>query len=288
LVSVEIKTVAVIGAGTMGNGIAQVIAQAGYSVIMTDIKDEFLAKGMSAIGGSLDRLIRKGSLKEEDKKAILARIKTTIDMKEARNAQLVIESAPEVLELKANIFKELDAACPPETILASNTSALPISAISTAVKRKDKVIGIHFMNPAPLMKGVEVIVSTYTSQDTIDISKAFVKAIGKEPCEAKDYAGFIVSRLIDVLVNEATQCVMDGNKPEEIDKAMRLCCNFPMGPLELCDLTGADIVLHGLETMKVEFGDRMNAVPLLKSQVRSGALGRKTGRGFYDHTQPKK
>jgi 3-hydroxybutyryl-CoA dehydrogenase len=281
----EIKTVAVIGAGTMGNGIAQVIAAAGLNVIMTDIKDEFLAKGMNTIAGSLDRLIKKGTCTEDQKKAILARIKTTIDMKEAKNAQLVIESAPEILELKANIFKELEAICPPETILASNTSALPISAIATAIKRKDRVIGIHFMNPVPMLKGVEVIVSTYTSPETVEASKNFVKAIGKEPCEAKDYAGFIVSRLVDVLMNEAVQCVMDGNKPEEVDKAMRLCCNFPLGPLELCDLAGADIVLHGLETMEKEFGERLKAVPLLKSQVRSGALGRKTGKGFYDYAK---
>jgi len=285
---VDIKTVAVIGAGTMGNGIAQVVAQAGYNVIMTDIKDEFLAKGMSTIGGSLDRLIKKGTLQEADKTAILGRIKTTIDLKEARNAQMVIESAPEILDLKASIFKDLESICPPETILASNTSALPISAISTSIKRKDKVIGIHFMNPVPVMKGVEVIVSTSTSAETVEASKNFVKSLGKEPCEAKDYAGFIVSRLVDVLMNEAIQCVMDGNKPEEVDKAMRLCANHPIGPLELCDLAGADIVLHGLETMEKEFGERLKANPLLKSQVRSGALGRKTGRGFYDYTQPKK
>jgi len=255
---------------------------------MTDIKDEFLAKGMSTIGGSLDRLIKKGTLQEADKTAILGRIKTTIDLKEARNAQLVIESAPEILDLKASIFKDLESICPPETILASNTSALPISAISTSIKRKDKVIGIHFMNPVPVMKGVEVIVSTSTSAETVEASKNFVKSLGKEPCEAKDYAGFIVSRLVDVLMNEAIQCVMDGNKPEEVDKAMRLCANHPIGPLELCDLAGADIVLHGLETMEKEFGERLKANPLLKSQVRSGALGRKTGRGFYDYTQPKK
>jgi 3-hydroxybutyryl-CoA dehydrogenase len=138
------------------------------------------------------------------------------------------------------------------------------------------------------MKGVEVIVSTSTSAETVEASKNFVKSLGKEPCEAKDYAGFIVSRLVDVLMNEAIQCVMDGNKPEEVDKAMRLCANHPIGPLELCDLAGADIVLHGLETMEKEFGERLKANPLLKSQVRSGALGRKTGRGFYDYTQPKK
>jgi 3-hydroxybutyryl-CoA dehydrogenase len=282
---VEIKTVAVIGAGTMGNGIAQVVAQGGYNVIMTDVKDEFLAKGMSTIGNSLDRLIKKAVIQEADKKAILARIKPTLDMKEAKNAQLVIESAPEILDLKAGIFKELDAVCPPETILASNTSALPISAISMAVKRKDKVVGIHFMNPVPLMKGVEIIVSTYTSADTVETAKNFVKAIGKESCEARDYAGFIVSRIVDAYINEGVKCVMDGNKPEEVDKAMRLCCNFPMGPLELCDLAGADVALHGMETMEAEFGERIKPAALLKSQVRSGALGRKTGKGFYDYTK---
>ena len=293
-----IKTVAVIGAGTMGTGIAQVAAQAGYNVILimenlqspVDDKDlpclqrEYCAKSIAPIGGNLDRLIKKGLIQEADKKAILGRIKGTVDMKEAKNAQLVIESVAETMELKSNIFKDLDAICPPETILATNTSTLPISAISSFIKRKDKVIGIHFMNPVPVMKGVEVIVSTFTSQDTVDTSRTFVKTLGKEPCEAKDYAGFIVSRLLDVLINEAIQCVMDGNKPEEVDKAMKLCCNFPIGPLELCDLVGADVVLHGLETIENEFGERLKPVPLLKSQVRSGALGRKTGKGFYDYT----
>ena len=293
----EIKTVAVIGAGTMGSGIAQVAAQAGYNVILimenlqgpiaekdlTRLQAEYCLRGIAPIGVSLDRLIKRGLIQEADKKAILGRIKGTVNMNEAKAAQLVIESVTETLELKSSIFKDLDAICPPETILASNTSTLPISAISSSIKRKDRVIGIHFMNPVPVMKGVEVILSTFTSQDTADTSKNFVKSLDKEPCEAKDHAGFIVSRLLDVLINEAVQCVMDGNKPEEVDKAMKLCCNFPIGPLELCDLVGADVVLHGLETMENEFGERLKAVPLLKSQVRSGALGRKTGKGFYDY-----
>ena len=283
----EIKNVAVIGAGVMGSGIAQVTAAAGYNVVMTDVKEEFLVKAVANIGNSLNRMIKKGTLQEAEKKAIIARIKTATDLNAVKECQLVIESAPEILELKSNIFKQLESLCPTETILASNTSALPISAIASAIKRKDKVIGIHFMNPVPLMKGVEVIVSTHTSQDTIESSKEYVKKIGKESCEARDYAGFIVSRLVDVLMNEAMLCVMDGNKPEEVDKAMRLCCNFPIGPLELSDLAGADIVMHGLETMEKEFGERLKPCPLLKSQVRSGQLGRKTGKGFYDYTQPK-
>jgi 3-hydroxybutyryl-CoA dehydrogenase len=284
----EIKTVGVIGAGTMGNGIAQVTAAAGYSVVMTDIKDEFLAKGLATIEKSLDRQIKKGTIQDADKKALLSRITTSVDIKAVKDCQLDIESAPEILELKAGIFKQLEAICSPETILASNTSALPISAIASAIKRKDKVIGIHFMNPVPMMKGVEVIVSTHTSKDTIDSSKAYVTKIGKESCEARDYAGFIVSRLVDALINEAALCVMDGNKPEEIDKAVKLCLNHPMGPLELADLAGNDIVLHGLETMHKEFGERLRPCPLLLSQVRSGQLGRKTNKGFYDYAQPAK
>jgi 3-hydroxybutyryl-CoA dehydrogenase len=285
---VEIKKVGVIGAGTMGNGIAQVTAAAGYDVVMTDIKEEFCAKGIDTISKSLDRQIKKGTLQEAGKKEILGRIKTSINISDVKDCQLVIESAPEILELKAGIFKQLEAICSPETILASNTSALPISAIASAIKRKDKVIGIHFMNPVPMMKGVEVIISTHTSQDTITTSKDYVKKIGKEACEARDYAGFIVSRLVDALINEAILCVQDGNKPEEVDKAVKLCLAHPMGPLELCDLAGSDIVLHGLETMHKEFGERLRPCPLLLSQVRSGQLGRKTNKGFYDYNQPAK
>ena len=179
----------------------------------------------------------------------------------------------------------MDSICPEHTILASNTSALPISSMATATKRQPKVIGIHFMNPVPIMKGVEMIRGRHTSDETFQASKAFVESLGKEPCEAVDYAGFIVSRILDAMLNEAFYCVMDGNKPEEVDKAMKICANFPMGPLELCDLVGADIVLHGLETLHGEFGDRLLPAPLLTSMVRAGDLGRKTGRGFYGYTK---
>ena len=280
-----IKSVFVIGAGTMGNGIAQVSAQAGYDVTMSDIKDEFVKKGLDTIDKSLDRSVKKGTLQESEKAAIMARIRTTLDVKDARSADLVIEAAPEILDLKKSIFKQLDEVCQADAILATNTSSLPIGEIAAVTKRPQKVVGIHFMNPVPVMKGVEVIPGRATAPDVLAASKEYVKKIGKEPCEARDYAGFIVSRLVDALMNEAFWCVMDGNKPEEVDKAVKLCLNHPMGPLELCDLAGADIVLHGLETMYKEFGERLMPAPLLKNMVRSGDLGRKTGRGFYDYTQ---
>ena len=282
-----IQKVFVIGAGQMGNGIAQVTAQAGYEVIMSDIKDEFVKKGMDTISKSLDRGVKKGTMTEAQKAEIMARIKTTTNNNDAKDADMVIEAAPEILDLKKSIFKTLDAVCKPGAILATNTSSLPVGELATSVKDPARFIGIHFMNPVPVMKGVEVIPGRKTSAATLEAAKEYVKKIGKEPCEARDYAGFIVSRLVDALMNEAFWCVMDGNKPEEVDKAVKLCLNHPMGPLELCDLAGADTVLHGLETMYGEFGERLMPAPLLKNMVRSGDYGRKSGKGFYDYTQQK-
>lgn len=281
----EIKNVFVLGAGVMGNGIVQVAAQAGYKATMEDVSQEVLQKGLASIERRLSRGVDKGRISEDDKTDIMSRISTATDISGARDADLVIEAIPEILELKINTFKELDSLCPEHTILASNTSALPISAMAAATKRQPKVIGIHFMNPVPMMKGVEIIPGRHTSDETLQTSKEFVQSLGKEPCEAVDYAGFIVSRIVDAMMNEAFHCVMDGNKPEQVDRAMRFCCNFPMGPLELCDLAGADIVLHGLETMRKEFGDRLRPASLLVSMVRAGDLGRKTGLGFYDYTK---
>jgi 3-hydroxybutyryl-CoA dehydrogenase len=280
-----INKVFVIGAGQMGNGIAQVTAQAGYDVMMSDIKDEFIQKGMDTISKSLDRGVKKGMITEADKTAIIARIKTTTDNKDARDADLVIEAAPEILDLKKSIFEQLDEICKPDAILATNTSSLPISEIATVVKNPGRFIGIHFMNPVPVMKGVEVIVGKQTAPATVEIAKEYIKKIGKEACEAQDHAGFIVSRLVDALMNEAFWCLMDGNKPEEVDKAVKFCLNHPMGPLELCDLAGADTVLHGLETMHAEFGDRLKPAPILEDLVKKGNFGRKTGKGWYDYTQ---
>lgn len=281
----EIKSVFVMGAGAMGSGIAQVVAEAGYRAIMEDTSEDFVGKGLKNIEKSLGRKVSKGVMSDSDRAIIESRINTTTDIRGAREADLVIEAIPEDLRLKMEAFKELDSICAEHTILASNTSTLPISALAAATKRQTKVIGIHFMNPAPVMKGVEIIRGRHTSDETFQASKAFVESLGKEPCEAVDYAGFIVSRILDAMLNEAFYCVMDGNKPEEVDKAMRICANFPMGPLELCDFVGADIVLHGLEALHGEFGDRLRPAPLLASMVRTGDLGRKTGRGFYDHTK---
>ena len=279
-----IKNVFVVGAGVMGSGIVQVSAEAGYNVILMDIKSEFVKKGLDAIGKGLDRKVKKGAMQESDKAVVLSRIKTSVALKDAQDADLVIEAALEDMKVKKDIFRQLDEICKPDAILGTNTSSLPIGEIATATRRPQKVIGIHFMNPVPVMKGVEVIPGRHTSTDVLEASKAYIKSLGKEPCEARDYAGFIVSRLVDALMNEAILCVMDGNKPEEVDKAVKLCLNHPMGPLELCDLAGADIVLHGLETMYAEFGERLRPAPFLKNMVRSGDYGRKTGRGFYDYT----
>jgi 3-hydroxybutyryl-CoA dehydrogenase len=280
----EIKRIFIQGAGTMGSGIVQVSAQAGFEVLMMDLSTELVQKGMNSIEKSLQRGIDKGKMKLEEKSVILSRIKPVTDIKEAKGADIAIEAVFEDLEIKKKVFKALDEVCPPHAILASNTSALPIAAMASATKKPDKVLGLHFMNPVPIMRGVEIIRAMTTSDETMAIGREYLKRLGKEIVEAVDYAGFIVSRVLDAMLNEAVRCVMDGNKPEEIDKAMKICTNFPLGPLELIDLAGVDIVLHGLETMEKDFGDRYHPAPLLRQMVRAGHLGRKTGKGFYNYT----
>jgi len=282
---VEIKSVAVIGAGTMGSGIAQVCAAAGYRVNLNDVSAESLDRALANIRESLSRFAAKGKISADGVEATLGRITTTTDPDlAAREADLVIEAVFEDLELKKQVFARLDAIAPPHAVLASNTSSLPITALAAATRRPEKVVGLHFMNPVPLMKGVEVIRARLTSDETMASALEFVKSLGKIPAEAVDYAGFIVSRILDVMLNEAVYCVMDGNRPEEIDRAMKVCCNFPMGPLELIDLAGADILLNVMECLRREFGDKYRPAPLLVQMVRAGHLGRKTGRGFYEYS----
>jgi 3-hydroxybutyryl-CoA dehydrogenase len=281
-----IKTVFIAGAGSMGSGIAQVTAQAGYAVLLEDINEAFVQRGLNSIGASLDRFIKKGQLTAAAKEQIVSRIHPVTGLAAAAGADLVIEAIPENLDLKVAFFREIDTVCPSHAILASNTSSMPISAMAAATQRRDKVMGMHFMIPAPVIKGVELIRTKYTSEETLAAGREFIQSLGKEPCEAVDYAGFIVTRILDAMMNEAVRCAMDGNRPEEIDKAMRVCCNMPIGPLELADLSGNDIVLHGLETLEAEFGERFHAAALLKTMVRNGDLGRKTGGGFYKYDKP--
>ncbi|ADI02835.1 3-hydroxyacyl-CoA dehydrogenase family protein [Syntrophothermus lipocalidus] len=280
----EVKNIGVIGAGAMGSGIAQVSAVAGYDVVLQDIYSTALDKAKSTIEKSLGKLVSKGKLSEADMKAAMERITFTTVLEEAcRDAELIIECVFENLELKQKMFQEFEKLCKPEAILGTNTSALPITEIASVTKRGDKVIGIHFMNPVPLMKGVEIIRGQLTSDETMETTLEYIKKIGKEPAIAVDYAGFIVSRLLDVLMNEAVKLMEEGNKPEEIDKAMQLCAGHPMGPCKLLDLVGAEIAMHGMETMERDFGPKYKPHPLLKKRVLAGLLGVKTGKGFYEY-----
>jgi 3-hydroxybutyryl-CoA dehydrogenase len=280
----ELENIGIIGAGVMGSGIAQVCATAGYNVFLQDVSLEALDKAKTSIEKSLGKLIGKGNMTETEKNATLFRIQWTKDLKEAcQGADLIIEAVFEDLALKQEMFKQFEKYCEPKTILGSNTSALPITEIASVTNRGDKIIGIHFMNPVPLMKGVEVIPGQLTSDETMKATLEFVKKIGKESVISVDFAGFIVNRLLDVLMNEAVKLVEEGNKPEEIDKAMVLCAGHPMGPCRLLDLVGADIAMHGMETMERNFGERYKPQPLLKKRVLAGLLGRKANRGFYEY-----
>jgi 3-hydroxybutyryl-CoA dehydrogenase len=282
----EIKNVAIIGSGIMGSGVAQVSAVAGYDVVLQDINDQALVRAKSGIEFSLEKLAAKAKITAAQAEAALAGIQFTADLSQAAaNADLVIEAVFENLEIKQELFKKLEALCRPDAILASNTSALPITEIASGAVRGEKIIGIHFMNPVPLMKGVEIIRGQLTSDETFETALVYVRKIGKEPIEAVDYAGFIVSRLLDVLMNEAVKMVQEGNRPEDIDNAMKLCAGHPMGPCQLLDLVGAEIAMHGMETMARDFGDLYKPHPLLKKRVLAGLLGKKTGRGFYDYRQ---
>ena len=278
-----IQKIGVVGAGQMGAGIAQVAAMNGLSVIMNDIENAFLDRGMKSIEKSLSSLLRKDRISEDEKKAALGRIQTTIEISALENADFVVEAVIENEALKLDIFKQLDEICTPGCILASNTSSIPITRIAAATKRPSEVIGMHFMNPVPIMKLVEIIRGLATSEETFETTKDLAVRLKKAPVAANDFPGFISNRILLPMINEAVFALYEGvGTAEAIDSVMKLGMNHPMGPLALADLIGLDTCLSILEVLHNGFGDsKYRPCPLLKKYVDAGYLGRKTGRGFH-------
>lgn len=279
------KKICVLGAGTMGSGIAQVFAQSGFEVVLRDIDMKFVERGIGIIAKNLQRSVEKGKMAEEEKNAILAKIKGTIDIKDAKDADLVVEAAIENMEVKKQIFKELDNICKEETILASNTSSLSITEIASVTERPEKVIGMHFFNPVPVMKLVEVIRGIKTSDQTFNIVRETALKLDKTPVEVNEAPGFVVNRILIPMINEAIGVLADGvASAADIDEAMKLGANHPIGPLALSDLIGNDVVLAIMEVLYNEYGDsKYRPHTLLKKMVRAGLLGRKTGKGFFEY-----
>ncbi len=281
------KKICVLGAGTMGSGIAQAFATKGYEVIIRDIKDEFVSKGIAGIKKNLDKLVSKEKIAAEKAEDILSRISGTTDMNLLDDVDLVVEAAVENMEIKKQIFGELDKICKPEAILATNTSSLSITEVAVATNRPDKVIGMHFFNPATMMKLVEIIRGMATSDETFDAIKELTIAMGKEPVEVAEAPGFVVNRILVPMINEAVGIFAEGiANAEDIDKAMMLGANHPMGPLALGDLIGLDVCLAIMDVLYKETGDtKYRAHSLLRKYVRAGYLGRKTGRGFHNYSK---
>ena len=280
-----IKTVAVIGAGTMGNGIAHVFAKAGYSVILRDVEQKYLARALDTIGKNLDREVKKAKITEADKSATLARIKITTDAKALASADIAVEAVPEQRELKERVLKEVDADLRPGAILASNTSSISITALAAKTSRPGNFIGMHFMNPVPVMTLVEVIRGLQTSDETFATTMSLCAKLGKKPVAVNDSPGFVSNRVLMPMINEAAYTVMEGvATPESVDAVMKLGMNHPMGPLELADFIGLDVCVDILEVLHAGLGDpKYRACPLLRKYVAAGWLGRKSSRGFYKY-----
>ena len=281
----NVQTIMVIGAGQMGGGIAQVAAQAGYKVILNDIKDEFVERGLKIIDKNLSRSVEKGKLAADRKAEIQALITPSTSLEDGKTADLVVEAAVENMQIKADIFSKLDQICPEHTILASNTSSLPITEIAAVTNRPEKVIGMHFMNPVPVMKLVEIIRGLATTDDVYKVIEEITLKMEKTPVEVNDFPGFVSNRVLMPMINEAVYCVYEGvATPEAVDEVMKLGMNHPMGPLALADLIGLDTCLAIMEVLYKGFGDsKYRACPLLRKYVNAGWLGRKSGRGFYSY-----
>jgi 3-hydroxybutyryl-CoA dehydrogenase len=280
-----IRTVAVLGAGTMGNGIAHVFARSGFKVILRDVEKRFLDRGLETIAKNLDREVKKGKLAEADKPAVLARIEATTDSAKLSAADFAVEAVPEQLDLKLRVLKEADAVLRPGVILASNTSSISITQLAAQTTRPERFIGMHFMNPVPMMQLVEVIRGLATSDDAFATTMSLCEKLEKKPVAVNDAPGFVSNRVLMPLINEAVFCVMEGvATPEAVDAVMKMGMNHPMGPLELADFIGLDVCVDILEVLYKGFGDpKYRACPLLRKYVAAGWLGRKSGRGFYKY-----